>query len=316
MTALPRDSYYPPSLEVLEGGANPTNTRRPMDDDRPARDIEEGGWAWVQHEIINEYGPQLGAYGIAIYVVLASQVQRKDHAIAKASLRFIERAIGTSRPTVVKFLGKLESLGLIVKTGSEGETNCYTLLDARGGGKRHLPPPAPSGKRDLPGVVNEIDQGGKRGLPKQEVEKDKKAAAEQPTPQPAILEHDEPPAAATAVELFTRAFNVPGNPAIRAALKRADIQDLELWQQVLVFWASNPKWGVNVAKIVDRYQQCLKGGKPLEQVRQANGLQDFPAHTYANGNGHKPAPARQVDSQNIAVPGAGSLRKVTSKRQP
>ncbi len=34
------------------------------------RDHRGGNWFWMHNAIITEYGPQLGAYGIAIYAAL------------------------------------------------------------------------------------------------------------------------------------------------------------------------------------------------------------------------------------------------------
>lgn len=120
------------------------------------------GFYIIDNAVIEEYGPQIGAYGLAVYNVLAMYAGRKGSAFP--SLRAIERMLGISRPTVIKAIDTLVEVGLITRsarrTGQGDRTsNIYTLVLV--GGKEGLPP----GQSDLPRVVNDIDHGGQSDLP-------------------------------------------------------------------------------------------------------------------------------------------------------
>ena len=116
----------------------------------------------IDNAVIEEYGPKIGAYGLAVYNVLAMYAGRKDSAFP--SLRTIEKDLGISRPTIVKAIDTLIEVGLITKERRRNErgdhtSNVYTLVPVRG--KRDLP----RTQQDLPPPVNDIDHGGKPDLP-------------------------------------------------------------------------------------------------------------------------------------------------------
>jgi DNA-binding MarR family transcriptional regulator len=161
------------------------------------RDRRQANWFWMNKDILDVYGPQLGATGIAIYAFLARCANEEGHAIP--SLRYIARVLALSRPTVIKYLGTLEELGLIEikhrkdQAGDFASTE-YILLtppdpeDGGGGqtneprgqtdlprgqtneprGQTDLPrgqTNEPRGQTDLPQVVNDVYYGGKTVLP-------------------------------------------------------------------------------------------------------------------------------------------------------
>ncbi|MHB9026282.1 MAG: helix-turn-helix domain-containing protein [Armatimonadota bacterium] len=171
------------------------------------RDQRDPGWAWFDNEIIDVYarricadGKPLGVGGVAVYAMLARFAGTRGH--CHLSLSRIADTLGISRPTVIKYLGKLEEMGLIAKVThmvegkAEQECNEYIMLkikpDGQGGkdtlpgSKKFLPPgqrDLPPGQRDLPPgqggllpdqivlprVVNDVDGGGQAALPKEEL---------------------------------------------------------------------------------------------------------------------------------------------------
>lgn len=142
-------------------------------------DERRPSWCWIDNDVIDTYGPVIGPNAIAVYLVLARHANN-DTRQAWPSFATIARMAGISRPTAIKAIGRLVDAGLIAvaKRGSgygDWDSNAYTLLPVAPqnvllGGKNSLPPSKTDpeteggGKGDLPGVVNDVYQGGKGGL--------------------------------------------------------------------------------------------------------------------------------------------------------
>ena len=75
------------------------------------RDQREPGWFYIDNELLDDYGAELGPYGIAVYSVL-SRHWRKDQKI-ELSNRDIASTLGISHDRVRKSLTDLVRLGLI-----------------------------------------------------------------------------------------------------------------------------------------------------------------------------------------------------------
>lgn len=130
------------------------------------KDSRERGWFWLDNDIVEQYLPEIGTYGMAIYSMLCFHADKSGKAFP--SLSTIAKKTKSSRPTVLKYLGILEKEGLISidrVTSKDGDHdhNVYTILNLPGGKAR-----LPGSKSVLPGVVNVVYQGGKRSLPEQE----------------------------------------------------------------------------------------------------------------------------------------------------
>lgn len=163
------------------------------------RDQRDPGWFWADNEIIDQYvrfvgadGQPVGTTGGMIYMLLARYAGTRGR--CHLSLSRIAQTLCLSRPTVIKYLNKLEEAGLIVKVQhraegkAEAECNEYVLLKVKGstpGGQKDLPgskidlPPGqtilpgrqsalPDGQPALPPVGNEVDRGGQAALPNKE----------------------------------------------------------------------------------------------------------------------------------------------------
>lgn len=164
-----------------------------------ARDARAPGWFWSDNDLIDHYGPIIGAYGIAVYSALARYADRDGRAFP--SYQKLADQLHMSRPTVIKTIGILKDAGLILvnqRTDANGDatSNEYVLVaiatqshEMALGGKADLPP----SKADLPQVVNNVDYGGKGDLPRvvKELYPNKTHVEQDPPPPP------KPPAPAT-----------------------------------------------------------------------------------------------------------------------
>jgi hypothetical protein len=118
----------------------------------------KGQWCWLDTSIVAAYGPQIGAYGIAVYVALATHAGHDTQA-CWPSIQLLARETGLSRTTVKTTLRRLTALGLVtVQARQDGEgdptSNLYTLTDPavrmfpsqdsqeEGGSPHDLPPVA------------------------------------------------------------------------------------------------------------------------------------------------------------------------------
>jgi len=75
------------------------------------RNQAESGWFHIDNELIDKYGCQLGAFGVAVYCVLC-RYAKKDQRL-NLSQREIAALIGISQASARKFLHLLAELGLI-----------------------------------------------------------------------------------------------------------------------------------------------------------------------------------------------------------
>ncbi len=94
-----------------------------------SEDLRKGNWFWINHAILDEYGPELGAYGIAIYCCLCRRANQED--FTWVGQKHIATEISCSRAQVQKELAKLERLGLITIEHQSNEhgktTNIYKV---------------------------------------------------------------------------------------------------------------------------------------------------------------------------------------------
>lgn len=122
------------------------------------RDARQPGHWWADNELIDVYGPIVGAYGIAVYAVLCRYADNKTGE-AFPAIRKIAELLAISRPTVTKALKALEGAKLIrtkrryIRGSKERDNNIYVLLNV------------PKVVNDVYHVVKEIDDGGKGDLP-------------------------------------------------------------------------------------------------------------------------------------------------------
>jgi DNA-binding XRE family transcriptional regulator len=116
----------------------------------PIRTRRPGQWCWLDTAAIATYGPRIGAYGVAVYAVLAAHANGRTQA-CWPSINRIASLLKLSRSTVKTTLRTLRHEGLIAvdprqDPAGDPTTNSYTLLD-----------PTP----EIPATVAAVPQGGR-----------------------------------------------------------------------------------------------------------------------------------------------------------
>ena len=112
---------------------NYTHALIPTDTPLQVRQRRSGQYCWLDTAVVATYGPVIGAYGVAVYAVLAQHAKRHVET-CYPSIGTIARLLSLSRSTVKKTLRRLEAQGLIaVQPRQDGQgdptSNLYTLLD-------------------------------------------------------------------------------------------------------------------------------------------------------------------------------------------
>jgi len=99
------------------------------------RDQRQPGWFFVDNEIIDKCGPQLGAYGVAIYCVMCRYARNGNQQV-NLSARDIGSALGILQDRVRKSLADLARVGLIhlliPDHPAPGLISRITLLNVKG----------------------------------------------------------------------------------------------------------------------------------------------------------------------------------------
>jgi DNA-binding MarR family transcriptional regulator len=99
---------------------------------RGVRTKEHSRWFWANNPLVDEYGPIIGAHGIAVYTVLArfaDQMSQSCH----PSFQTIAKRLKLSRRKVIATVAQLEACGLIrreprMDEAGDAQSNRYTLL--------------------------------------------------------------------------------------------------------------------------------------------------------------------------------------------
>jgi hypothetical protein len=76
------------------------------------RDTRQGGWGWYQYELLDTYGPHIGAPAIAVYVALTRFANNATQTTRPAAER-IGEVTGLSTRQVRRELAVLAREGLI-----------------------------------------------------------------------------------------------------------------------------------------------------------------------------------------------------------
>jgi hypothetical protein len=95
------------------------------------RDNRGGNWSWFHNAVLDCHGPELGPFGIAVYMVLCRHASNTEQA-TWVGQRTIAEGIGCSKRQVQREVDKLTGLGLIAVQEYDDEhgqrSNIYTLL--------------------------------------------------------------------------------------------------------------------------------------------------------------------------------------------
>ncbi len=98
------------------------------------RDQRRDGWFSVDNEIIDKFGTQLGAYGVALYAVLARYCKNSTQQV-NLSQRDMAQTLGISQSRVRESLSDLVGAGIIhlevPERPSPGIISTITILDVK-----------------------------------------------------------------------------------------------------------------------------------------------------------------------------------------
>lgn len=97
------------------------------------RDRRKAGWFRIDDEIIEVYGPQIGAHGVAVYAALCKHAGKDES--SHPGLRLLCEKLKIGRKKLLDTLAKLKEVGLIeIEVGDRAHVSVYTLLDVPKGG--------------------------------------------------------------------------------------------------------------------------------------------------------------------------------------
>lgn len=130
------------------------------------RDDRVKGWFWAEDKLFDEYAPEIGVYGVAVYCLLCRMSDGKG--VSWPSYSYIAKKLKMSRRTVMRTIEVLVDAGLInvtVRTDTSAggkdihKSHQYTLKNLSQGGDSDAPP----SDSDAPRVVTQMHQGGDSG---------------------------------------------------------------------------------------------------------------------------------------------------------
>jgi len=126
-------------------------------------------WFYIDNALIDQYAAAIGAMGLAVYTALVRHANGSGKAYP--SLRRLERLLGISRHTLIKYLDILEKHALIAKhyrksTDGDATSTLYIILPVGGAGDAPRgATSAPRGEGDAPQVVQPVHHGGATSAP-------------------------------------------------------------------------------------------------------------------------------------------------------
>ena len=128
--------------------------------DARIRDRRRRSWFSTDNEIVDDYGPKLGIYGLGVYCVLCRYAYSETEE-ATVSLRTMARKLRVGQTKLLETLDALEDAELIsIERGDREHSNVYTLLEVpKKGAPDQEQGGAPSQERGAPSQ----EQGGAPG---------------------------------------------------------------------------------------------------------------------------------------------------------
>lgn len=262
-------SLLTPSLLTLAVPANPNLYKTMGNSKSEVRDARPGEWYWVGNSIIEDYGSEIGPYGIAVYNYLAYRAGNKSED-CYPSVSTIATSIGAGKSTVRKHLKRLESAGLIeIKhrtKDNQHTSNLYTLV---------APPVIDKeGVSDNEGgtSVDEVGTSGNEGGVPQKIQhptssdSDKQDSMNKThsnqiqresarTREKNISGWKE---AETPREMYDRAFPDTNLTVQGVDLIRTEVDDMEAWEEAIHTWLVNGYNAWNVKGLVDCYGNIIQ----------------------------------------------------------
>lgn len=241
----------------------------------------------IDNDIIDKYGAQIGAYGVAVYNLLARYASNQDKK-AFPSYQTIANKLGMSRRKVIETIALLIDAGLIHKDQrfdevGDAASNTYTLADLGGGSAPHAPPSAqsaPPSAPETPQVVHHMHQGSALSAPYKDLSTKTNERKSENTPRP-VLAADlrktingriPEGTGLTPVEVFYEVWSTKEESLTN--YKRDEMTriatDLTLWRQVVKAWALKYKSSHNIEGMLDWYRNGIpkytNGSRPAQEV--------------------------------------------------
>ena len=225
------------------------------------RSMDGGDWYWAPNDLLKRYGSQLGAYGIAVYSVLAMHAHAKSQA-AFPSVERVAELTGMSDRQAQKKLRQLQELGLIAieprRHNNGRSSNLYTLLrippdDSSEGSPSDVHPSAPDAPDDAPGSPpgEPHSPPGEPGSPKQQsVTKPNRTILTTTTGEPESF------STPGSTELQSVAACVGFSNVFLGLLKRLAITDKSTLEKIAPYYQEDPKGVVALALVLASPEYC------------------------------------------------------------
>ena len=115
-------------------------------------DERRTNWLWIDNEVVDQFGPQIGAYGLAVYAVLARFADNRTR-VAFPAMPTIAALLNVSKNTILTAIKSLECTEpplLTVTVGGGRNANTYTLNDLA----PHKQPPSPTSQEAIADHTN------------------------------------------------------------------------------------------------------------------------------------------------------------------
>ena len=137
-------------------------------------DERRTNWFWIDNEVVDRFGPQIGAYGLAVYAALARFADGHTR-IAFPAIPTIATQLSVHRSTVVAAIKNLENTDpplITVAAGGGRTANTYTLNDLSPQMRdKDLPPSehsagTPRPQRGHPAAAPRAPRGHTAGTPR------------------------------------------------------------------------------------------------------------------------------------------------------
>src|SRR5262245_7590946 len=124
------------------------------------RDTRNPGHFWADNELVDNYLPQIGIYGFAVYMLLCRFARAGK---AKLSIPRMASLLGITEPTIRKALRTLAEVSLIDDDGANRTAKTYAILDVKSQKKTPAPKDVEA-KPDLPQDSTSLSPGAKPDL--------------------------------------------------------------------------------------------------------------------------------------------------------
>ena len=137
-------------------------------EDARVRDRRRVSWFSVDNEVLDDFGPRIGAHGFAVYCALSRHARAGDEQ-TQVSVRRLCKQLKMGTTKLLQTLEELREVGLIAIQRGDYETiNIYTLLQ--------VPKGVPN--QEQGGVPNQEQRGPneEQGVPDQEQYKTNKTS--------------------------------------------------------------------------------------------------------------------------------------------